>query len=142
MNQFEIKTSKVKTAKYDGTWQDLHKYTITFENGDQGTYFSKSDNQEKFKAGTETTYKYDELKNRVKPHWEGNQQNSDHTYTSKNDNREIYIIRQSSLKCATEYVIANGGNITTILHNADILTKWVQTGEVPATQQENNDLPF
>lgn len=144
MNEFKIKTSKVTTAKYDGKWQELHKYHIEFENGDKGTYFSKSEDQQKFKAGTETTYKYDELKNRVKPHWEGapQSQGSKPTYSAPTSDRELSIIRQSSLKCATEYVIANGGNITTILHNADILTNWVQTGEVPATKQENNDLPF
>lgn len=141
MNQFEIKTSKVKTTKYDGTWQDLHKYTITFENGDQGTYFSKSENQEKFKAGTETTYKYDELKNRVKPHWEGNQQNSGHTYTSKNNDREIYIIRQSSLKAALEYHASVGQMEEELLDTADIFTDYVLTGKKPQ-KPASNDLPF
>ena len=143
MNEFEIKTSKVKTVKYDGKWQDLHKYHVEFENGDQGAYFSKSGDQQKFKAGIETTYKFDEVKNRVKPHWEGAPQNSGTTtnYSQPNGDRELAIVRQSSLKAALEYAAMKGGEITEILDIAEIFTDWVQTGNKPQ-KTENNDLPF
>ena len=53
-----------------------------------------------------------------------------------------YIIRQSSLKCATDYVIANGGDTNTIINYADIFTKWVLSGKVPTPAPSNESLPF
>jgi hypothetical protein len=143
MNEFQIKTSKVTTAKYDGKWQELHKYHIEFENGDKGTYFSKSEDQQKFKAGIETTYKYDELKNRVKPHWEGapQSQGSKPTYSAPTSDRELSIIRQSSLKVSLDYIAIKGGDLHEIIDTAEILTEWVQTGKKPQ-KTESNDLPF
>jgi hypothetical protein len=140
MNQFEIKTSKVKTAQYDGKWQDLHKYTIAFENGDHGTYFSKSDSQEKFKAGIETEYKYDELKNRIKVHYAEPFAKTSGTPTQTND-REIYIIRQSSLKAALEYHASVGRMEEQLLDTADMFTDYVLTGKKPQTAK-NDNLPF
>lgn len=138
--EFTIKTSKVTKANYDGKWQDLHKHTVAFENGDHGTYFSKSESQEKFKPGTETEYKYDELKNRIKVHYAEPFNKTSGSTTSTSD-REIYIIRQSSLKAALEYHASVGQMEEQLLDTADIFTEYVLTGKKPQTAK-NDNLPF
>lgn len=143
-----VKKSVVKNVQGNGTWNNpkdnklFYKWQIEMENGDAGGYLSVTDQATKFPIGQEVEYEYDttnETYPRIKPAPKGNFGGGSY---NKDPKTQEYIIRQSSLKCATDYVIANGGNVTTILHNADILTKWVQTGEVPATKQQNNDLPF
>ena len=148
MNQFENKTDKVKSVNLEGAWRDLWKYTVEMENGDKGTYFSKSDKQAKFNVGEEVKYLWDEPKNRIKydSGWDGEnttaaKQNVTYATTS-NTTRELSIIRQSSLKVALDFIAIKGGELTDILDTADILTNWVQTGDKPQKTDSNDDLPF
>ncbi len=140
------KKSKVTQAQADGTWNGkyglMYKYEIAFENGDTGEYSSKSENQNKFVVGQEAEYTLEagQYGNKIKPVSTFTQ--GGYTPVSKGSDRELSIVRQSSLKCATDYVIANGGDIAAIIHNADVLTKWVQTGELPAAAPVSKDLPF
>jgi hypothetical protein len=141
------KTSKVTNVQANGTWESkqyntiYYKFEVNFENGDVGEYSSKTPEQNKFVVGQETEYEYIGGKYpKVKP-VSTFEQNS-YTPKANTAGRELSIIRQSSLKCATDYVIANGGDITTILYNADILTNWVQTGTIPAAEPVSQDLPF
>jgi len=54
------KTSKVVSVKNVGTWDSqngiLHKFDLTFDNGDAGQYLSKSEDQTKFVEGQEAKY--------------------------------------------------------------------------------------
>ena len=143
-----IKKSVVKNVQGNGTWNNpkdnklFYKWQIEMENGDTGGYLSVTDQATKFPIGQEVEYEYDTSNQtypRIKPAPTGNFGGGGNY--NKDPKTQEYIIRQSSLKCATDLVIANGGNITTILNNADIFTKWVQTGQIPVTN-ENNDLPF
>ena len=46
----------------------MHKFEVSFENGDVGEYLSKSENQDKFVVGNETEYQFkDGQFPRVKP---------------------------------------------------------------------------
>jgi len=142
MNDYEKKTSTVVKTENLGTWRDLYKHQISMENGDVGTYFSKSSEQNKFIKGEEVEYLWDGPKNRIKPYYEmANQtQQSKSVYQTTID-KEMFIIRQSSLKVAMEYINVKGGDIHEILDIADLFSDWVKTGEKPQKTQ-SNDLPF
>ena len=139
------KKSKVVSAQANGTWEGkfgvMYKHEVAFENGDAGEYSSKSAEQTKFIVGTETEYEFLDGKfPKVKP-VNNFQQGGGFTPAPKNDKVQEYIIKQSSLKAACDYCIANGGDETTIIDIAEIFTVWVLKGEKP-TGKSTNDLPF
>lgn len=139
MNNYEKKTSKVVGAENLGTWRDLFKHHITMENGDIGTYFSKSEQQNKFVIGEQVDYLWDGPKNRIKPYFEQSQQTN--TFTSKpKEDRELSIVRQSSLKVAMDYINVKGGDLADILETAEVLTDWVLTGK--KIEKNDQGLPF
>jgi hypothetical protein len=140
-----IKKSVVKQAQPNGTWDGkfgtMYKHEIAFENGDSGEYSSKDQNQTKFVVGQETEYEFINGKYpKVKPinNWQPNAQ----AYTQKQSKDDVqeYIIKQSTLKCATDYVIANGGNERRVIEVAEMFTNWVLKGDKP--QEQPQDMPF
>ena len=109
------------------------------ENGDIGTYFSKSEQQNKFVIGEQVDYLWDGPKNRIKPYFEQSQQTN--TFTSKpKEDRELSIVRQSSLKVAMDYINVKGGDLADILETAEVLTDWVLTGK--KIEKNDQGLPF
>ena len=140
-----IKKSVVKQAQANGTWQGkfgtMYKHEIAFENGDSGEYSSKDQNQTKFVVGQETEYEFIDGKYpKVKPinNWQPNAQAS--TPKQSKDDVQEYIIKQSTLKCATDYVIANGGDERKVIEVAEMFTNWVLKGDKP--QEQPQDMPF
>ena len=140
-----IKKSVVKQAQANGTWQGkfgtMYKHEIAFENGDSGEYSSKDQYQTKFVVGQETEYEFIDGKYpKVKPinNWQPNAQAS--TPKQSKDDVQEYIIKQSTLKCATDYVIANGGDERRVIEVAEMFTNWVLKGDKP--QEQPQDLPF
>ena len=139
-----IKKGIVKNVQANGTWEGkygvMYKHEIAFENGDSGEYSSKDQNQTKFVVGQQTEYEYIDGKYpKVKP--VNTFQQGNFSAAPKSDKVQEYIVKQSSLKCAVDYVIANGGDTKTILDTAEIFTNWVLKGEKP-TQAPINDMPF
>ena len=142
-----VKRSVVKQAQANGTWEGkfglMYKHEITFDNGDSGEYSSKEQNQTKFVVGQETEYEFTDGKYpKVKPvnNWQPNTQATS-TPKPTNDKVQEYIIKQSSLKCAVDYVIANGGDTKKVLDTAEIFANWVLKGEKPL-QAPIEDMPF
>ena len=140
-----IKKSIVKQAQANGTWEGkfgtMYKHEIAFENGDSGEYSSKDQNQTKFVVGQETEYEFIDGKYpKVKPinNWQPNTQAS--TLKKSKDDVQEYIINQSTLKCATDYVIANGGDERRVIEIAEMFTNWVLKGDKP--QEQPQDMPF
>tara|TARA_R100000654_G_scaffold14456_1_gene31120 strand:- start:17205 stop:17630 length:426 start_codon:yes stop_codon:yes gene_type:complete len=140
-----IKKSVVKQAQANGTWDGkfgtMYKHEIAFENGDSGEYSSKDQNQTKFVVGQETEYEFIDGKYpKVKPinNWQPNAQAS--TPKQLKDDVQEYIIKQSTLKCATDYVIANGGDERRVIEVAEMFTNWVLKGDKP--QEQPQDMPF
>ena len=140
-----IKKSVVKQAQANGTWQGkfgtMYKHEIAFENGDSGEYSSKDQYQTKFVVGQETEYEFIDGKYpKVKPinNWQPNAQ----AFTPKQSKDDVqeYIIKQSTLKCATDYVIANGGDERKVIEVAEMFTNWVLKGDKP--QEQPQDMPF
>ena len=138
------KKSKVVSVQANGTWEGkygvMYKYEVAFENGDAGEYSSKSAEQNKFVEGQETEYEFIDGKfPKVKP--VSNFQQGGFTAAPKNDKVQEYIVKQSSLKCSVDYVIANGGDEARVIELAEMFTAWVLEGKKP-TGTTSNDMPF
>jgi len=139
------KRSKVVSVQSNGTWEGqygvMYKYEVAFENGDAGEYSSKSAEQNKFVKGQETDYQFIDGKfPKVKP-VSNFQQGGNFTPAPKSDKVQEYIVKQSSLKAAVDYVIANGGDSKTVIDTAEVFTNWVLKGDKP-TSAPSNDMPF
>ena len=139
------KKSKVVSVQANGTWKTkdgsktFYKYEVAFENGDSGEYSSISAEQNKFVEGQETEYEFIDGKfPKVKP--VSNFQQSGYATVKKGDNREKSIVRQSSLKCATDFVIANGGDEARVIELADMFTTWVLEDVKPTPAPQ--EMPF
>jgi len=125
------KTSIVKDIKsagepYQGQYGTLYGFYVTFENGDNGKYNSKSQDQNKFVVGQEATYDYipREYNGKtyytvkpVNPQYTTNVKQSSGATTSKDES----IIRQTALKAAAEL----GGTPQQVIANAQTFADWV-----------------
>ena len=141
------KKSKVTNVQASGTWEGkfglMYKFEVEFENGDAGEYSSKSKDQNKFLCGVETEYEYIDGKfPKVKPVWVQNQQQintGSNNQSTKLDNREELIVKQSSLKAAVEFCNKDC-TVEHIIANAEVFYDWVMTGKKP--EASKNDMPF
>lgn len=127
------KTSIVKDIKsagqpYTGQYGTLYGFYVTFENGDNGKYNSKSENQNKFVVGQEATYDYIPREYNGKTYYTVKPVNPQYaaptsggsvqgTHTSKDES----IIRQTALKAAAEL----GGTPQQVIANAQTFADWV-----------------
>ena len=128
------KTSIVKDIKsagqpYTGQYGTLYGFYVTFENGDNGKYNSKSEDQNKFVVGQEATYDYIPREYNGKTYYTVKPVNPQYatpsngtsqgggTHTSKDES----IIRQTALKAAAEL----GGTPQQVIANAQTFADWV-----------------
>lgn len=130
------KTSIVKDIKsagepYTGQYGTLYGFYVTFENGDNGKYNSKSADQNKFVVGQEATYDYIPREYNGKTYYTVKPVNPQYapqsvsngtsqgggTHTSKDES----IIRQTALKAAAEL----GGTPQQVIANAQTFADWV-----------------
>ena len=127
------KTSIVKDIKsagqpYTGQYGTLYGFYVTFENGDNGKYNSKSENQNKFVVGQEATYDYIPREYNGKTYYTVKPVNPQYaaptssgapsgSHTSKDES----IIRQTALKAAAEL----GGTPQQVIANAQTFADWV-----------------
>lgn len=140
-------TKVVPTNKpYESQYGTLYGYYITFANGDNGKYNSKSEMQDKFRVGEEATYAItgkmynDKMFYTIKP------SNPDYDYkpvadapasTSKafgtkpstHTSKDELIVRQTALKASAEI---GGKDLAIILENAERMVNWV-LGKDPDT---------
>ena len=138
------KTSKVISVQANGTWEGkygvMYKHEVAFENGDAGEYSSKSADQNKFVEGKETEYEFIDGKfPKVKP-INNFQQGGSFSAAPKSDKVQEYIVKQSSLKAAVDFVIANGGDEVRVIELADMFTTWVLEDKKPTTAPQ--EMPF
>jgi len=142
------KTSIVKDIKsagepYNGQYGTLYGFYVTFENGDNGKYNSKSADQNKFVLGQEATYDYIPREYNGKTYYTVKPVNPQYantaptttgssavTHTSKDES----IIRQTALKAAAEI----GGTPQVVIANAQLFADWVmKKGEAQVTHQQH-----
>ena len=148
------KKSKVISVQSNGTWEGsygtMYKFEVSFENGDTGEYSSKSKDQNKFVIGHETEYEFTDGKYpKVKPVYNPPSGGSFNKFNN-DPNRQKMIVKQSSLKVASDLCIANNKtDLNSVFKMADQIVAWVmddKAGE-PVSQEftkveESNDLPF
>ena len=134
-----LKTSKVKSVQANGTWESkatgdtYYKFEVEMEDGNIGEYSSKSKDQIKFVVGQETEYEYHGGKFPNKGNFTGG--------FKGNDDRQVSIIRQSSLKASIEYLRGAEASLEEVFDTAEKMIAWVNKKEVP-TNNNTDDLPF
>ncbi len=128
----------------------FYKYEISIQSDNEllhGEYLSKSDNQNKFVQGEEVNFeftggKYPKIKPITDFEYKSSFASDTKTTTTTNTtDRETLIIRQSTLKCATDYICNNGGDKADVIELAEMFTEWVTTGKKP-NKETNNEMPF
>ena len=158
------KTSIVKDIKsagqpYEGQYGTLYGFYVTFENGDNGKYNSKSQDQTKFVVGQEATYDYIPREYQGKTYYTVKPVNPQYANvtpttsaapaTGGSMSTNESIIRQTALKAAAEL----GGTPQVVIANAQTFADWVmKKGEAQVSHQQhlsgreeptgNDGLPF
>tara|TARA_R110001632_G_scaffold62665_2_gene150366 strand:- start:955 stop:1419 length:465 start_codon:yes stop_codon:yes gene_type:complete len=154
-----MKTSKIKTVVSIKPHQ-TQKYGTTFyhnlemENGDKINIGKKKEQ----KIGWELTYEITEQgqheynKARAVAPESFNKSNNYTPSNSSNDDRQLLIVKQSSIKAAVEF--DNQCSIEDLLKNAEIIKDWVMGTDVQKKvdkvakafndkfEDESDDLPF
>jgi hypothetical protein len=156
--------SKVTQVTGNGTWNSqyglLYKFEVHFENGEYGTYMSKSLDQNKFVVGQEADYTRDSkqatggaMYYTIKP-VQPQQQfgGGGKPAYQKDPETEKRIARMSVLKVAGDLVVNGVVKMHDLTKVASFLEQYVMTGQdtmttiyshaQPKAQEENNDLPF
>jgi hypothetical protein len=156
--------SKVTQVTGNGTWNSqyglLYKFEVHFENGEYGTYMSKSLDQNKFVVGQEVDYTRDSkqatggaMYYTIKP-VQPQQQfgGGGKPAYQKDPETEKRIARMSVLKVAGDLVVNGVVKMHDLTKVASFLEQYVMTGQdtmttiyshaQPKAQEENNDLPF
>ena len=133
-----MKQSKITSVQGTGTFKDLFKFEIAFENGDVGTIFKKSQNP--FVAvGDRVEYEITDsgkghkiaIKNKLDA-----PNNPAGSQPQSFDDRQLLIVRQSQLKMAFDILTASG-NVgddphvfaSNVIDMCEILTKYVMNGK-------------
>lgn len=96
----------------------LYKFQVKFENGDGGNLFRKEDDA-KLKEGDTLKYTMND-KGSIQPQRDGSYGGSSGGY-KKDDNVQKMIVKQSTLKCAVEFIIAKNGTSEDV---TDLANKW------------------
>ena len=133
----EIKKSVVTVASPNGTWEGkyglMYKFIIEFENGDRGSYLSKSETQNKFISGNETEYEYTGGEYpKIKPHYANPISNN---YSNKNSETRDEIRFSVAFKGAIDLASSK------VIDIKDIKNKTLEFAEFLQTKK-NEDLPF
>ena len=126
----EIKKGIVKTVQSNGDLKLQHGIFYKFEiqiGDDVGEYLSKSDDggNKNFPVGSEKEYELTENKfgKKIKPHF--SQKSFGQVQTDSPD-RQKMIVKQSSLKVATDLCIANKKtDLDSVFKLADKIVSWV-----------------
>jgi len=133
----EQKKSTVTNVQSNGTWDGqyglMHKFEVSFENGDVGEYLSKSENQDKFVVGNETEYQFkDGQFPRVKPISNFQPKAS---YSNNNDDTRNEIRFSVAFKAAVELCAADKIGLEEIMETTIGFNKFL-------SNKRDTNLPF
>ena len=137
-----VKDIKSAGQPYEGQYGTLYGFYVTFENGDNGKYNSKSENQTKFVVGEEATYEYIGREYQGKTYYTvkpvnpeyANVTPSSNTSAKTNSSKDELIVRQTALKAAAEL----GGTPQQVIANAQTFVDWVMKKAELQTSQEQH----
>ena len=142
-------TKITPAGTYDGKYGTLYQFYVTFDNGDNGKYSSKSENQTKFVVGEQAHYELTAREYQgktfynvkpVNPEFASQTQSASVTSNTPTASapvstggaidRNESIIRQTCIKAAAEL----GGTPQQVISNAQLFVDWVM-GKGNATAQ-------
>jgi hypothetical protein len=137
-----VKDIKSAGQPYEGQYGTLYGFYVTFENGDNGKYNSKSEHQTKFVVGEEATYEYIGREYQGKTYYTvkpvnpqfANVTPSSNTSVKTNSSKDELIVRQTALKAAAEL----GGTPQQVIANAQTFVDWVMKKAELQTSQEQH----
>jgi len=135
----EIKKSKVKSNQASGSLDLTHgtffKFEISFEDGTVGEYLSKTQDggNKNFPIGMEKEFEVTENKfgKKIKPHFSQKSFTPQASGTSTNPDIQRMIVKQSSLKVASDLCIANNKtDLNTVFKTANTIVEWVMSEQL------------
>lgn len=150
----ETKQGKVIAVNGNGTWDSpngtLYRFEIEMDNGDRGQYLSKSANCTKFVTGEDAHYTTEcQVRGgreywRIKPAQDPNQSAYQGGGYKKDPQTDTRITRMSVLKVAGDLCIADKIDMYSITSIAQLLEKYVTTGEdtLSDLRPQDKGLPF
>lgn len=163
MEKQSIVTSVQGSGTFDFNDKTFYKFEIVMKNGDVGEYNSLSQKQDRFIIGVETPYIYDTNNPKwpkIKPVYnfnsspsrDGNLQNVQKAAgnnttpqtAGKVYERELMIVKQSSLKIAVEFCIhkkKDKATLSDIFKTADEIVKYVLRPTPPEAATDWHKLP-
>ena len=152
----EIKTSTVSKVvptnkPYESQYGTLYGFYITFANGDNGKYNSKSPDQTKFVVGQTASYEYIGKDYNGKTFYTVKPANPDYAPAPSNDvapvrnshapavasgamTKDELIVRQTALKASADL----GGDPATVLQNAERFVAWVMGKETQTSTHQDH----
>ena len=137
-------TSVQSNGNWEGRYGVMFKHEITFDNGDCGEYSSKSENQNKFIVGQETSYEFIDGKfPKVKPHNPdfANNQFSNLNSPQRGTSKDELICRQNALTSAVRS-LGEGCKAEEYIQRAEIFKQYTFDGKTPEALEELTKLPF
>ena len=144
--------SKVTKCENTGTWtspegKTFYKFDIEFENGDRADFLQQT-NEVKHPVGSEEDYEIsttDKGYKKIKFNKPGGFTRGGAFQKSPEEEkkRQEMIVRQSSLKCATDLVCNGKVDYDDLLLIAQVLTDWA-LGDIEAhkMREPSNEMPF
>lgn len=133
-----MKKAKVVSVSPKGDFsfngKTFFKFFVSMDNGDSGEYNSVKSDQDKFLVGEETEYELtsNQYGNKIKPVYSqggGSSYSgggySKSNYSSKDDNRQELIVKQTALKAAVDFLKEKQAKSTDVLKVADSFVEWV-----------------
>jgi hypothetical protein len=143
-------TNVTANGTFNGQYGTLYKFEITFANGDNGEYASKSADQTKFTKGAEVDYTITSREvggrtyYKISPVMLQQAPGGGFTPKPKDPETDKRITRMSVLKVAGDLAINGDIKLHEILSYATIFENFVITGADTLSKYNNdtNDLPF
>ena len=140
------KEAKVTNIQGDGMFNDLYKFEIELDNGDSGKVYKKRDDSG-VQIGETITYTKNDIRTiKVQTGYEKrfSEKFKDKGYDKRT---QRYIIRQSSLKTATDFIINTKGKESDIFLLADKMVAYCMGGmndfeNDKKQEKEENNVPF
>ena len=136
--------AKVKSIKGDGKFKELFKYEIELDNGEFGKIYKKNSDSGLYE-GQEIEYEINDKGTlKVFTEFEKKYKSRGGQLIKYPSTKDELIVRQSSLKCAVDFVIANGGDSDAVIKLAEKFTQYVIQEDYKPTNvtPKTDDLPF
>ena len=144
-------TSKIKAIVPNGNWTGkygtMYSFKVTFEDGVTIEANSKTD-QPPYRVGDEMSYEITNddpkfgAKGRVFKPEAG--QYSNNASPAANGNRDAIIMKQTALKCASEFNAQRNVTVEAVIADAQAMFDWLTgASEAPkGVEQEESAIPF